>query len=667
MSNWLLTILCWSAVLWRLTAPAAHAAAIEGVLLTERGVLADGEVRAYASLVDTFAGTPVARSTAGAKPGFYRLDLPPGRYFLIGAGRRAGRPYFAYHGANPVTIGGEDLWLPISLTPVLQPAVQAGPGRVLTGVVTFRGKPVANAQVSLYAPTGGVVRGMGLATRTTAADGSFAFTPTAGDYLAVARLRRGPTADMQLHPGDLFCYFAGNPVSVGEGREVRIEIPCYPRSDLAAFLDRGVEVKRLREESARFRERRENRAAALTIRGTVTDLAGRPGSGLAVAAYRAEPGQLFQMHLIRTLPAAAATADAAGTYLLTVPAPGRYYLVARERGGEAPARGERFGLYEGNVDHAVTVAEQGAVAADIPVGRVMAGDDGPAATGGAVVANVTLADTVIDRDTTWSGKIAVAGRVLVGRRATLTIAPGTEVAFRRIDRDGDGIGDGELRVLGRLIARGTAQRPIRFVSAEARPRAGDWSYVLLFGSAADNVVERCRFEYAFTGLQVHFSRAEVRDSVFANNREGLRFGRAVLVVEHNDFLGNGCGIRQHRLEGPVVIPANRFLNNGVGIFLVPSGQNTVDFSPGEYEADPRYRMLPEIRNNNFIASRDYHCLLGDRLASDIPLGDNWWGTTDDTLVRSAIFDHDRDPALGRVVEQPLRPLPVPDAGVRKGD
>ena len=76
---------------------------------------------------------------------------------------------------------------------------------------------------------------------------------------------------------------------------------------------------------------------------------------------------------------------------------------------------------------------------------------------------------VMREDTTWSGEVTITGQTVVKKGATLTILPGTTVRFLWIDEDGDGIGDSELNVEGRIVARGekgtgitfTRGRPIR--------------------------------------------------------------------------------------------------------------------------------------------------------------------------------------------------------------
>jgi len=58
-----------------------------------------------------------------------------------------------------------------------------------------------------------------------------------------------------------------------------------------------------------------------------------------------------------------------------------------------------------------------------------------------------LGDQAINGDTTWSGRIVIRGQVAVQAGATLTLEPGTEVAFRKLDTNGDGLGESQLLVL----------------------------------------------------------------------------------------------------------------------------------------------------------------------------------------------------------------------------
>lgn len=670
----ILAVICFSFWLSMALPARCFATLVEGVVVVEQGPLAGAVVSAYGSMKDIRKGTPLYRSSEGERPGSYRLDLPPGSYHLVARGKRGSTEYFSFHGANPVKIGGEKLWLPFIAVPDLPPATTAAADFGLSGVVTCQGKPVADALVSVYPAGGEQFRGVGLATQGTGPDGTFSIRVLEGDYTVVARKRMGANGGMQMRKGDLFCYYPGNPVSVADGAGTTIEIPCYPKDDVEGFLAEGSTLPRSRHHLARFRERSEEVSAPHGISGRVTDHDGKGVPGLTVMAYKGEPGQLFRMNILRLKSEFMGTTDAAGAFAIGLKEPGTYYLMAREAAGASPRRGELFGLYEGNVDHAVTVAGE-LKDVGITVGRVMADPaprrEVPAAGGEAAQPRrrkgpLRLGDTVIDRDTVWSGQVEIAGRVVVARGATLVIRPGTVIKFRRIDRDEDGVGDGELRVLGRLAAEGTPRRRIRFTSAEKRPKPGDWSYILLFTSGAGNVLRYCVVEHAFTGFQAHFSRALVSDSVFAGNHEGIRFGRAELRIEHNDIERNRYGIRYHRLEGPVSMEYNRIRDNGVGIFFVPSGQNRVDFMPEEYEADPAYAMMPVIRFNEITGNREYGYRLGDRQRYDVEAGHNWWGTKKLEKILPRIYDRKSDAELGEVILAPVLAMPPRGAGVRSG-
>lgn len=275
-----------------------------------------------------------------------------------------------------------------------------------------------------------------------------------------------------------------------------------------------------------------------------------------------------------------------------------------------------------------------------------------------------FSDTIIQQDMTWSGDIAVRGVFVVGRGATLTIEPGTTVRFYKIDSNNDRIGDSEIRVLGRLQAIGTKEKPIIFRSAERNPAPQDWSYVLIFASAQKSFLQYCHFRDAFTGLQVHFSTASVSDSVFTGNNEGLRFGRAKFSITRNTIEKNNIGIRFTRMEGPVEISGNTIANNRIGIFLVPSSQNIVDFFEPGRTGKPWNEGHLEIKNNNIFANTDYDLNLGVKQKWDLAIRDNWWGTTDSKAIQEKIFDKSRDEELGKAIYHPVLKIPVRESGPR---
>lgn len=275
---------------------------------------------------------------------------------------------------------------------------------------------------------------------------------------------------------------------------------------------------------------------------------------------------------------------------------------------------------------------------------------------------LSLKNQVLQQNTFWSGTVLIEGVVVIGRTVTLTIAPGTTVLFKRVDTNKDGIGDSEIRVLGGIKAEGTTEKPINFKSAETVPSPKDWSYLLIFTSGDQNLIRHCSFSHAFSGVQVHFSSAVIQDCTFANNQEGIRFGRAKISIDHNRFTYNTIGIRFTRMEGPAVISNNEIHQNDVGIFLVPSGQNIMDFfEPGRTGKAWNEGHLA-IYANSIFNNHNYNLKLGAKQMWNLKISDNWWGSPTYEEILPTIFDQSRDPELGQAMIQPLFPSPPPSVG-----
>lgn len=252
----------------------------------------------------------------------------------------------------------------------------------------------------------------------------------------------------------------------------------------------------------------------------------------------------------------------------------------------------------------------------------------------------------ITRDTTWSGTVIIHGQTVVKRGSTLTILPGTVVKFEWIDEDGDEIGDGELTVEGRLVAKGTRERFITFTSARDNPRMRDWTYVQVSVNK-DAAIEYCRFEYAFSGLQVHYSTATIRDCVFRNNFEGIRFSTTDVRIENNDIVDNYYGIRCEAHGSRTVITKNRFSGNEFAFFPVQKNWDSV-----------------KIFENGFEGSRVYDIKFGMNQKQDMDFTRNWWGTANPGEIEAKIYDGRREEGLGRVRFSPFLTERVEGYGIR---
>jgi hypothetical protein len=253
----------------------------------------------------------------------------------------------------------------------------------------------------------------------------------------------------------------------------------------------------------------------------------------------------------------------------------------------------------------------------------------------------------ITKDTTWSGEVSIVGQTVVRRGATLTILPGTVVRFEWIDEDGDEIGDGELTVEGRLLARGTKDNVITFTSARPDPRMKDWTFVQISVNK-EALVEYCVFEYAFSGLQVHYSDAVVRDCLFRRNFEGVRFSTTDVLIENNDFVENYYGVRSEANGSRAKVTRNRFRGNDFAFFPVQKNGDSV-----------------KTFGNDIGASVHYNVKFGMNQKKDMDFANNWWGTSDAGAIGETIWDGGREPGLGRVLFRPYLESAPADCGIRR--
>lgn len=240
---------------------------------------------------------------------------------------------------------------------------------------------------------------------------------------------------------------------------------------------------------------------------------------------------------------------------------------------------------------------------------------------------LVLRNAGIVTDTLWSGTIVIDGQVKVFKGATLTIAPGTDIAFVHRDDDKDGLGDGTLIIEGSLQAIGTQAQPIRFHSAAPEPQPGDWLEIRVDFSKETHL-RYCEIRDSAHSLHAHFTIATVEESHIHHNIDGCRLGQGNFIFRHNLIEANegkGINFRNSTIE----IVDNIIRRNNAGIFL--------------FETD----RPPIIARNNLYANSD-NFRLGDFYHRDLEIGSNWWGSSDPAIVAASIYDAGDDSSLGLV-------------------
>ena len=289
------------------------------------------------------------------------------------------------------------------------------------------------------------------------------------------------------------------------------------------------------------------------------------------------------------------------------------------------------------------------------------------------------------KDTSWDGEVLVTGDVHVPEGVTLTIAPGTTVRFRKIGAESNrnmfGIDSpyypqAEIIVTGRLIARGTAEKPILFTSAEAKPQPADWAALNFLGSQG-NVVENCRLEYAYNGVHAHGAQVLIKGNTFVKNAVAISVKKeeeakgtpgfgvpADITVTDNLIEDNkgGINVRSSR----AVITRNTIRNNTFfGIWI--KEQCRGEISSNDITANQKGIFFYKaegmtITANNIYGNHSYNLAVADEQGRDIQAAGNWFGTTSRAEIDELVFDGKTDPAVARIVVLPFLPERVRDAG-----
>ncbi|PNU19909.1 hypothetical protein C2E25_10200 [Geothermobacter hydrogeniphilus] len=315
------------------------------------------------------------------------------------------------------------------------------------------------------------------------------------------------------------------------------------------------------------------------------------------------------------------------------------------------------------------------------------------------------------QDTVWSGDVLIDGILTVAPGVRLEIRPGTAVRFTFFDSNGDGLGEHEIFIQGRLLALGTAEQPILFTSAEAVPRPGAWGAINMMASEDDNLLRHCVVEYAYRGFHAHFGKGRIEDSLFRRNLRafqfqdstvkvsrcqvldnfnGLQFRDATVVLEqcritggqwairgiYSDLTLTGCLIENNRInavslrESTLVAEANRIAGNRRGIFLqrgkgtlrgnriVGNAEHGTFFEDSEVilrdnritangRAGIRWLDSQGVIAGNDLSGNGEYALMNDG-SGDLQVGSNWWGSVDEKRIDQLIRDRRDRPETGLV-------------------
>ncbi len=297
--------------------------AVSGKVNFDRLPAAGVEVEAYRADAIHLPTQPDFRSAVTEADGVFRVELPPGSYYLFARG--AG--LFSYYGRNPISVPEAGM-VGVSLGLVRQPdknSAAAGKDFVV-GQVTHAGQPQADVIIFVYTDLTTQLKGLGyMMAGPTDEQGRFELDLPDGTYYLIARKRQGNMTVGPLRAGDFVGYYPQNPLRVRDNRAEPVIIPMLEVPD-------KVEQMNL------------NFNGHTSISGMITDSAGEPVEGVRVVLYQRP--QMLDRPLLVSQPT-----GADGRYILSMPKGGDYYLAARDTLGGAPGPGDLYGTYDENPDH----------------------------------------------------------------------------------------------------------------------------------------------------------------------------------------------------------------------------------------------------------------------------------------------------------------------------
>jgi hypothetical protein len=322
--------------------PISHAAYIEGRVFNEVGPMKGAKVYVYKTYEDIRAGASFVTSEPADGQGQYKLQLPEGEYYFTARGNMDGKEFFSYLGGNPVNVGTQNIWVAF-LTNESKPPVYSNGATSVRGVVTYKGKPVRGALIAFYTSENRKFKGIGYRTEQVNEDGTFDFSVPPNNYVVIARKRDGENGFGPLRNGDLYCYYAGNPLEVKSGRIAQIEVPCYPKVERTAFVA-SPKIK-----TNNYKTVQELAGIGFGIKGRVMNSKGEAVKGIYVLAYRVDPSNTFALsstfrgtHETENI----SKTDDSGNYFIPLDADGNYVVMARYRlGGGTPKVDEIYGFY----------------------------------------------------------------------------------------------------------------------------------------------------------------------------------------------------------------------------------------------------------------------------------------------------------------------------------
>jgi len=263
--------------------------------------------------------------------------------------------------------------------------------------------------------------------------------------------------------------------------------------------------------------------------------------------------------------------------------------------------------------------------------------DSEAASVNIVVVAGTSVSGIISANTTWTkanSPYRITSKVQVAENVTLTIEPGV-VVFGNYQSSWES----DIEVFGTLNAVGTSSEKIRLCDTGIRTNGN-----------ASGFLNLQHIDYNGGNIGVNTGCLYLNDSILKNTLTiGISTPTADCYIERNIFLNTGYLETSFLNYIQNIIIRNNYIHND---FYIRNNYN-----------DTSSNTVPKtiVEYNSFSNNDKIVLSLSTNYDSKMLAKNNYWGTTDISVINSMIFDKNDDLNCGSVIEYlPILTVPHPD-------
>ncbi|MBI5416582.1 right-handed parallel beta-helix repeat-containing protein [Candidatus Poribacteria bacterium] len=185
---------------------------------------------------------------------------------------------------------------------------------------------------------------------------------------------------------------------------------------------------------------------------------------------------------------------------------------------------------------------------------------------------------VIQKDTIWSGNILIHQDVIIAKKATLTILPGTIVSVEKnshtkVDPQYFS-NEFSIIVRGALKAKGEKNKPIIFCSSKTNDNDiynGSWGGIIFENNLKENILHYCNIFDAETGVNIINSYVKVSNCIFEKNIYAITvlLSNKNVELKNNVIHYNKYGIYSLFASQPIIESNLIEYNKEEGIYYNP--------------------------------------------------------------------------------------------------